>query len=344
MPLATHPHRRPSSFLALIAALGLVAFGGHVAAAGTAPADTTAIEWSVVPADADGPDGRVSLRHVADPGATVTDHIAVTNLGSSTTEFLVAAGDGVIGADGAFDVASGEPADSGSWIRVDGVEDGRITLDAGETRVLPLTIEVPSRATPGDHPAGIVVGVPMASDGVTVTHRIGVRLHLQVAGEIAPQLSIQAVEASFTPSLVPFAPGTLAVAYEVENAGNVRLGAASRVGVAGPFGLSPAESANPIVELLPGDVTRQQVEVEAWPLMMLLGQLEVVPSSIGDDRTSLPGSVSAEFGSAALTWTGLALLGLLALAVVVRRRSRRTVRRSPSPAPALSSASPARQE
>src|SRR5690606_36198430 len=121
-------------------------------------------------------------------------------------------------------------------------------------------------ATPGDHPAGIVVGVAQADDGVTVTHRIGVRVHLQVAGELSASLAVTETRASFTPSWIPFAPGTLTVDVDLENNGNVRVGASPVVTAAGPFGIADASAAPPVVELLPGDSTQQQVPVQAWPL------------------------------------------------------------------------------
>lgn len=297
--------------------LSLLALSTQLAAA------ETAVEWTVAPADTSGPDGRISLRHEIDPGASTTDHIAITNLGTSTTEYLVQAGDGLLGANGAFDITSAEPTDSGSWIAIDGVEDGRVSLAAGETRVLPLTITVPPKATPGDHPAGIVVGVPTAADGVTVTHRIGVRLHLRVAGEVTPQLTVRGVETSFAPSLIPFGPGVLTVRYEVENAGNVRLGAASKVHVTGPFGLTSTTTGNPAVELLPGDRTPQQAELTAWPLVMLFGHLDVAATTIGDDSTSLPDAIRVEFDSSAVTWSGVVVLVLLLLLVAVAVRRRR---------------------
>lgn len=295
--------------------------GGTTYAAADEP-----VEWSVAPADAHGPDepdGRVSLRSALDPGQTAHDAIAVTNLSTTEHEFTVTAGDGVVGPGGAFDVRSGEPVDSGSWIDVDGVEDGRLTLAGGETRVLPVSVEVPQEATPGDHPAGIVVAVSTAEDGVRVTHRVGVRWHLQVTGELTPALAVQDVRASYTPSWIPFAPGTLHVDYVVMNAGNVRLGANARVDAAGPAELAGAEASQDVGELLPGDSASRSVELSAWPLFSLSGDVQVSALSIGDDAVALPASVQAGFGVLAVPWTGLvALLAVVALAVALRHRRR----------------------
>lgn len=315
---------------ALALAIGFLAVP-LTAQAAVAPADTAAdsagVQWSVSPADADGGDGRISLRHALAPGETATDSIAVTNSGTVAADFLVQSGDGLVGADGAFDIAAGEPEDAGAWMQIDGLDADLLHVEAGETRILPVSIAVPADATPGDHPAGIVVGLTSATDSVSVTHRIGVRLHLQVTGDLAPAMSVTDVRSSFTPSWFPFAPGTLAVDYTVTNDGNVRLGAAPTVIAAGPLGMAGARAAAEPAELLPGSTASHRVELQVWPLAALFGGVSVQPSTIGEDRTSLPDAASESFQSLAVSWTGLAVIALLILIIVFvmrRRAARRT--------------------
>lgn len=288
------------------------------------PSTDGIVHWSVAPADGDGPDGRVSLRHVLDPGETVDDAIAVTNLGDQPAEFAVTAGDGIVGTDGAFDIEVEEASGSGTWITVDGLDQGGLVLESGETRVLPITVGVPDDALPGDHPAGVVVGMSAQDDGMTVTHRIGVRLHLQVTGELAPALELREVASSFTPSWIPFAPGTLRVDYEVENAGNVRLGATTLVDASGPFELTSTRGTARVDELLPGDVATGVVETRAWPLFALSGDTSLAALTVGEDQVPLPATTVDAFTVVAISWTGLAvLMVLLVVAVVAVRRRRR---------------------
>ena len=309
--------------------LPTVSMSGAAAATSLVPSASadaaSAAQWSVAPADAEGPDGRISLRHVIDPGATVDDAIAVTNLGSETETFAVIAGDGRVGADGAFDISAGEPEDAGSWFEIDGLESGQVAIPAGETRVLPVRIAVPSDALPGDHPAGIVVGVSRADDGVTVTNRIGVRAHLRVAGEVAPALEISDVATSFTPSIIPFAPGTVRVEMTVANTGNARLGAVAAVSTFG--GTSSTDPSSP-VELLPGDARSVVIEASGWPVMLLAGEATVRPVVIGDDGITAPAAADASFTQLAVSWTGLALIVLIAAGVIVLVLRRRSARRA----------------
>jgi len=305
-------------------AAGPVTTDAVVAAAGGLADD---IRWTVTPADADGPDGRVSLRHIVEAGGSVTDAIAVTNSGAVDGEFEVTAGEGVVGGDGAFDIGENAAGGVGEWIRVDGLTDGRVAVGAGETRVLPVSIAVPADATPGDHPAGITVGVSQGGDGVTVRHRVGVRLHLQVAGELAPAIAVSDVSASFRSGDSPFAPGTVSVEYTVENTGNVRLGAAEHVAVAGPFGVGSGQTdRTDALELLPGASARQTREIAVLPWVLLLGTVTIAPVALGDDVLALPLASSADFATFAMPWGVLIALLLLVslgfLALLVRRRAR----------------------
>lgn len=285
------------------------------------------ITWSVAPANDSGPDGRISLRHEIAPGASATDAIAVTNQSGVAATFTVIAGDGVVGADGAFDIAKGEPTDSGAWISFSGLDGGSLALEPGQTTVLPVAITVPSDALPGDHPAGVVVALSQQNDGTTVTSRIGVRLHLQVEGEIVPKLTVKDTRVQFEPSLIPFAPGTTYVETDIANEGNVRLGAAAAVTSGGPFGWGEAASGSDVVELLPGDTKTIRTAVSNFPLVMAAGDVSVKAVALGDDQIALPSVDGDEFSALAISWTGLALVvvvaGVVTLIIVRRTRSKK---------------------
>jgi hypothetical protein len=284
------------------------------------------LEWSAAPADADGPDGRVSLRRQLDAGAQVTDHIAVVNHSPTAAVFDVVTGAGVVGADGVFDIAPAGGGDAGGWVSVAGLADGQLRLDPGEQRVVPVAITVPADASPGDHPAGIAVGVSQGA-GVTLTHRIGVRLHLRVAGDVEPALTATLTAVRYTPSWLPFGPGRLTVDYEVANPGDVRLGAKLAVTAAGPFGWGQTTvAADPVAELLPGESVARTAELAAPSLFWLRATLTATPTVVGADQVSPPPTTAATTALAAIPWSGLAVTGVIAAAVAWslwrRRRAR----------------------
>lgn len=314
------------------------AFALSAPIAATAPATYTStstdqVQWSVSPADAEGPDGRISLRHVLDPGSTAEDTIAVANTGTTPATFDVRAGDGVVGSHGAFDVAPGEPEDAGRWITIGGTDAGALAIPAGETRMLPVTIAVPADAVPGDHPGGVVVGLSQRSDDdVTVQHRIGVRVHLQVSGEIVPSVTVDDVSSSYDTSWNPLVPGTLHVTYTLSNPGNIRLGASETVNASGAFGLAPtlASGVDPL-ELLPGDTVTRVHELSVPPLFVLGGEVVISPVALGADDITLPAAAIVEFSTLAVPWAAV-LVALFAIGTIVVVIATRRRRRAHAPA------------
>lgn len=287
------------------------------------PADPSvgATTWTLEPASADGPDGRVSLRHVMDPGSVVKDHVTVTNFSAEPATFALYASDGIVSPTGDFDLLppGAAPVDGGSWIAIGAVEGSvpraggiLLELSAGESAIVPLTITVPADALPGDHPAGVVAELTQDDDGaVRMASRVGVRAHLRVSGEIVASLRPDVVSASWIPSWNPFAPGTVEVTFAIANDGNVRLGAESAVALTGPFGLAPAESTTSAREVLPRQKMLTTVAVPAWPLVLGSGTVELSPSVVGEDEITAPEAASASFTVWTIPWSQLALVSLL---------------------------------
>ena len=297
--------------------------------------DAGRITWTVEPVTSGGSDERVSIRHDIDPGDTVTDEVEVRNFGPSAATFRIYASDGVVGDSGAFDILppEQEPGDGGSWVTF---EDGAgqsaewaetvlVHLEPESATVVPLTITVPEDAVPGDHPAGVVAEwVPEDEHNVQLTSRVGVRLHLRVAGELAAHVLATDPEVRWNPGWNPFGSGDLSVSYLLQNTGNVRLGTDSQLQVAGPFGLLPARVEDTRREILPGDQVRVVAQIPHWGLFWTDGQITVTPDVVGEDAPDVDAEASAtEFAHVTVPWPQLAVLVLIAAALYFRRRRRR---------------------
>ncbi|MFJ4107331.1 hypothetical protein [Oerskovia enterophila] len=292
--------------------------------------------WAVEPATAEGPDGRVSYRVTVDPGGQAVEHVTVTNFSDHPATFDVYASDGVVTADGQFDLLSAgtAPSDGGSWITLgEGETAGpsqRVEIAAESSATIPFTVAVPADATPGDHPAGVVAALARAEgDGSSVTFdtRVGARLHLRVAGDLAPALALTDVRATYEPSWNPFAPGSVRVEYSVANEGNVRLGADTQAAVAGLFGWNAREVVAPAQrEVLPGQDAGGAVVIDGvWPLGKVSGDLTTTPLVVGDDVVEVTLTpTAATYGAWALPWVQLGsllvLVGVVLAAVRARRR------------------------
>ncbi|MFC8682841.1 hypothetical protein ACFT30_15085 [Microbacterium ureisolvens] len=328
-------HPLPRAVVATAVA-ALLAVSAPAARADEAAPETT---WSLAPATADGPDSRISLRHVVEAGQSIDDFVTLTNFSSHPATFDVYASDGLVTASGDFDLLPpGEaPVDGGAWISVGAVaggttEAGALTVEVQpETSItIPLTITVPAGATPGDHPAGIVAQFVPEGDGpVQTANRVGVRAHLRVDGDVVAAIAPVAVSASYEPSWNPFTPGVLRIEHRLENSGNVRLGAHTRTSVTGPFGLSPADSSEQTREVLPGQSSPSSVRLEVWPLFLTFGAVTVDPLVVGEDEVDAPGVSASSFTVWTVPWSQLVLLlivtGAVVLVITLRRRSRAAV-------------------
>ena len=317
--------------------LGLVVPGVGPALAATdgSQVEPSTTSWALQPADAEGPDGRVSLRHVLDAGTSATDHVALTNFGERAATFAVYASDGTVTEDGVFDLLppGQEPTDGGAWITVEPGEvataraDGGVTVQvpAGSTVTLPVEVDVPADAVPGDHPAGVVAElVRGGSASIGVTSRVGVRVHLRVSGDVVAELAPEVVRATYRPSWNPFARGTVEVQLDVANTGNVRLGSRTVVSVAGPWGAGRAEQQDEVREILPGRSASTVVELPVVPLFRVGGDVVTRGSVVGDDDVDVsPRPRSVSFTVWAVPWAQLLLVALLAGGVVAARVLRR---------------------
>ncbi|SNY61446.1 WxL protein peptidoglycan domain-containing protein [Paractinoplanes atraurantiacus] len=230
------------------------------------PAHADALTWSVSPSGPKGPSGRTALDYKLDPGATLSDHIAVTNHSQEPLTLRLYASDAFTTPSGGFDLlaAGATPKDTGAWIKLARTT---VTLPKSSRVIVPLTLTVPPNATPGDHAAGVVASLTEATDGkFTVDHRVGTRVYLRVTGPLRPSQTISDVRLDVHPRWNPFTLPGVTATFTVNNTGNVRLGARPTAKASGPFGLGAVSAtAPPIPEILPGGATRTSIRLDAVP-------------------------------------------------------------------------------
>lgn len=315
--LTTSRSRGALAHLAVLPAVGVAllvaALVTSVAFATPSVADTT---WSVVPANAEGPDGRSVIDLELAGGQQVVEHVAVINRSTQPVDFAIDANDGYLTSKGHFDMrpSDAKPTDGGSWIAVP----EKVTIAAGATSVVPVTVSIPQNATPGDHPAGVTASLETVSGQVRVQNRVGVRLNIRVTGDYVAKVAVTDVQAQYTGSWNPFAAGSVEVTYTVANVGNVRLVTDNRVLTSTLVGENTWSdpSAAKARELMPGGSRTFVARVPgAWPLGPIGTTVTAIPSPAGKP---IPGVTAQRMAIDttvwALPWPQLALLVLLILA------------------------------
>lgn len=321
----------------------------RVAGAASAP-----IAWSVKPSD-DSHGPRSLFNYATDPGSQVNDTVIVTNSGTVASDFAVYAADAINDREtGNLTLAprASKSIDLGAWVTMNTPS---VHLQPGTQATIPFTMLVPSDATPGDHSAGIVASsiTPGKSKGQTVMveQRVGARINLRVSGPLAPHLTTAGFVTGFTPSLNPFAPGTIDVDYSVANRGNVRVDVTQKVDVVGPFDIHLGQVVpSGIHDLLPGQSAHIVTKLSgigalalAWSTVTLTPtpvgivppkstnpQAKTAPSATDEKIDPNANLIFAPASSTTLTmaisWTLLAILVVIALLVFVVIRYVRNTR------------------
>ena len=346
------------------AALALVAaFPGGVAAAersstaGRVAQDKNLVTFGIGPAGPERPDQRPYLEYGVQPGSVVLDHVAVVNQSDVPLTLAVYPGDAINSEGGGLDITqrAQRNQDLGSWVTLgravasstpDPTSRSQTTVTVPPqsartgrgTVVVPVRIAVPADAGPGDHVGGIATallarGANPTSHNIDLEQRVVTRVYVRVAGPLEPGLSVDVLDADYTGGPGLGTAGTVRVTYRITNSGNVRLGAASRVDVRGPFGLGGRSvEAQVVGELVPGGSAIATATVtDVWPMIRSTARVLVRAVPAPSAELSDTDVATARAGLWSFTWQQAvlsALVFVLFLLVLLgrRRRGRRGAR------------------
>ena len=337
--------RLASVFATVIAVLLLSNVIGPAAAT---PADTPkppAATFGIGPSDGKKLDQRPYLRYLASPGGKLSDHIAIENFGLEPITLAVYAVDAKNGNDGRIGyLPKASPGtDSAPWFHIATPGgSGHITIASRKSVILPVTLTVPSKATPGDHTAGIVVSVTSRVKGstgpVNFEQRVALRAAVRVSGHLVARLDIDDLRAHFAGATNVLGRGKVTVRYNVHNSGNVTLGGQQRVQLKGLFGKTGvAPAIVDVPPLLPGGSAEVSVVIsKVMAEFLMTARVTVTPLALAGDADPplTDGTATTKFW--AIPWIPLIILILLGLigAVLIRLRRRRRLnpsRHSTSP-------------
>jgi len=346
-PSFTKTTRRFSALLAAgSAAVALVAMIVSPAGA-TAPTPATpppagpassSFGFGVKPYNAPGAPVRAGFSFSLSPGQSIRDAVVLSNPGPQPKSFYLYGADAYtepIGGGYALTRRADRVTDAGGWISLPVAQ---YTVPATTAAIVPVTINVPADATPGDHSAGIVAEAVIPSTsvqqghGLVVVQRVASRVYIRVAGALHPGLSITnfSVKAS-RPAL-----GTdhALVVFTLANNGNVRVQldkvsvkvtglvfTLARSAISRPAANQPAQATGFPDQILPGG---KIVFSRAFNHLLPVGPLSVSARADGEEAqggAAVHGSSSVGF--IALPWLPIGLVILAVVLAVVWRGVRR---------------------
>jgi hypothetical protein len=277
---------------------------------------------------------RASFKWFVTPGGVLSDHVAIVNLSVIPLTLRVYTRDAENDSDGKLQLQpfSGKPADAATWITV-GLPGGAatFTIPARSTAYLPVTLDIPANASPGDHTAGIissltsqVTGAGAQSINPDLEQRVGVPVQIRVSGAVNARLGVSSIHPSYAQALNPIGHGRTTITYTVANIGNVNLGAHASLVVTSWLGASIHVPVANIPVLLPGGSDTVKVELHGvLPEVFMNAKVSLTPLVPTSD---VDPNIVASGGSKhflAIPWMLIGIILLIIVAFWGYRRMRR---------------------
>lgn len=281
------------------------------------------------------------------PGASFTRRFQVCNGTPASVTVALYPGPALIQG-GAFTVVEGRQASElASWITV---TPAQLTVPTGERRTAELTVAVPAGAEPGERYGVVLAELPAqtSASGVSIAGRVGIRVYLDVraSGQAATDFAVRSLQAGRRPD------GTPVVSAVVRNIGGRAVDLRGELllkdgpggATAGPFPADLGTTLAPGQEAPVTVVLRRDTPAGPWQARL------TARSGLVERAAEAPITFPADAGTSATPvvatpvpvgrdnlWVVIAgaLIGLLALALLLlallRRHGRRRADIAPQP-------------
>lgn len=145
------------------------------------------------------------------------DHeIRVDNLGSEPAQIVTELSEFTVTEDGTTEFPGPDGLSATSWVELDADE---FEIAPGERRDVGVTVDVPDDAEPGERYVSVIFSVPGDPDddgNISVTHRVAVKLYLEVPGDRVDRVELGELTG---PRLIDAGPADFALT--VHNRGNI---------------------------------------------------------------------------------------------------------------------------
>jgi len=176
----------------------------------------------------------------ADPGGVFTREVKITNVGDEEKEYYVYKRDIVGVEEGGVPVFAEEGSERTGYEITEWLsfQTEPITLKPGETITFPITITVPSDATPGSHFGGIFVSQEppkLREIGAGVGYEVATVISIRISGAVVDDARIR----SFSSDKLFYSTKNVAFTAKVENQGNILIRPRGPLEIRSMFGGDP---------------------------------------------------------------------------------------------------------
>jgi hypothetical protein len=326
----------------------LGALPAHVSSAKQRVVNAT---FGAAPSSVKGTDGRPYFTFDSTPNVELTDHLAIINYSHRPERLSVYPVDAVSSTNGqiAFATKAAKRTQAGAWVAVGTPHgSGSIVVKPQSTDIVPIHVQIPPNASPGDHVGAVVVALTGLIEGkfgkgsstnVKFSQRIAVKDIFHIAGPSHPRLTIESLKASYQGPTDPFAKGHAKVSYVVHNSGNLVLGGPQVVTVHGLFGEHVIARPIAVPPLLPGASYPVSINVRGvYPQILMSAKVTVTEQGLQSDDDQGLVAVSSSVHFLAIPWIIVIVVLLLVLGLAWwywqrRRRRHVNVAQPTEPAP-----------
>lgn len=264
------------------------------------------------------------------PGSKISQTLRLTNISSETRVFLVVKEDITGLTSDGHPIFAGPQEKTGyevsSWITV---SEDTVTLAPGQMSEIPITIEVPTNASPGGHFGAVFFKLKTerpTETGTGVGYQIGTVVSLRVAGEVVESASIREF---FSDKLLYDSP-EVQFTVTVKNSGNALVRPRGPLEIVDMFGKKVAMLVvnDSAAAVLPDDT--RSFEVSWKGEGFVFGRHTALVSLVygEDSRDTISHALSFwVLPLRLIAWTGIILIGIIAGIIMwVRMSVRRKMR------------------
>lgn len=165
-----------------------------------------------------------TIEKLANPGSVLTEEVVITNVSSEDKEYYIYKRDIVGVEEGGVPVFAEEGAEKTGYEMAEWIsfQAEPVRVAAGDSVTLPITITIPSEATPGSHFGGVFISVEppkLRQTGAGVGYEVATIISIRISGDVIDDARVR----SFSTDKLFYSTKHVSFNAKIENQGNILI-------------------------------------------------------------------------------------------------------------------------